>query len=70
MGGGCLIKPLARLIVRAWRESRFWITTHSEALAGRIGRLAGVAPIRLEQVEGETRVVGQRLIEPIEDDAG
>jgi predicted ATPase len=58
------------LIVRASRESQIWITTHSEALAGQIGRLAGVTPIRLEKVEGETRVVGQQLIEPIEDDAG
>jgi predicted ATPase len=65
-----LIEPLARLIVRASRESQIWITTHSEALAGQISRLTGVTPIRLEKVEGETRVVGQRLIEPIEDDAG
>lgn len=65
-----LLRPLARLIVRASRDSQIWITTHSETLAAEIGSLAGVAPIRLEKVEGETRVVGQRLIEPIEDDAG
>jgi predicted ATPase len=58
-----LIEPLARLIVRASRDSQLWITTHSEALAGAIEGLSGAKPIRLEKVEGETRVVGQRIIE-------
>jgi predicted ATPase len=65
-----LIAPLARLIVRASRDSQIWITTHSEALAGEIGRLAAVTPIRLEKVEGETCVVGQRLIETDDEDEG
>jgi predicted ATPase len=55
--------PLARLILRASRDSQLWITTHSEALAGFIEQHMGVAPIRLEKVEGETRVVGQKRIE-------
>jgi predicted ATPase len=58
-----LLEPLAHLIVRAARDSQLWITTHSEALAAGIERLSGVAPVRLEKVEGQTRVVGQGLLE-------
>jgi predicted ATPase len=49
--------------VRASRDSQLWVTTHSEALAASIERQSGAAPIRLEKVEGETRVVGQGLID-------
>jgi predicted ATPase len=59
-----LLEPLARLLLRASRSSQLWITTHSEALATMIERHSGSAPIRLEKVDGETRVVGQRLITP------
>jgi predicted ATPase len=52
-----LVAPLAKLIVRASRESQVWITTHSRALAGAIGQESGVSPIVLEKVRGETRVV-------------
>jgi predicted ATPase len=52
-----LLGPLARLIVQASRFSQLWITTHSETLAGHIHRESGVAPVRLEKVQGETRVV-------------
>jgi predicted ATPase len=62
-----LLEPLARLLQRASRASQLWITTHSEALAGMVERHAGTAPIRLEKVEGETRIVGQRLIEANEE---
>jgi predicted ATPase len=52
-----LLEPLAKLIVRASRDSQIWITTHSEALAGYVDRECGVAPVQLEKVNGETRVV-------------
>src|SRR5262249_43845180 len=52
-----LLGPLARLIVQASRFSQLWITTHSETLAGHIHRESGVAPVRLEKFQGETRVV-------------
>jgi predicted ATPase len=58
-----LLEPLARLIVRAAEESQLWITTHSTHLAEYITRLSGTEPVRLEKVEGETRVVDQRLLD-------
>lgn len=60
-----LLEPLAELIVNASRVSQLWITTHSATLARRIELISGVAPIELEKVEGETRIVGQRLIEEL-----
>jgi predicted ATPase len=57
-----LMEPLAELIVRASRDSQLWVTTHSEALAAHIQRLAGAEPIRLEKVDGETRAVGRGLL--------
>jgi predicted ATPase len=64
-----LLEPLAQLIVSAAESSQLWITTHSEALAAFIQQLSGVEPVRLEKVEGATRIVGQKLIE-VEDDQG
>jgi predicted ATPase len=58
-----LLEPLARLIARAAGGSQIWITTHSETLAALLQRHCGAGPIRLEKVAGETRVVGQRLVE-------
>jgi predicted ATPase len=51
-----LIEPLAKLIVRASGDSQVWITTHSQPLAEAIRRESGLSPIRLEKVQGETRV--------------
>ncbi len=53
-----LIGPLTNLIVRASEESQVGITTHSQPLAETIRLESGISPIRLEKVEGETRVVG------------
>lgn len=63
-----LIQPLARLIAQASERSQIWIITHSETLAGHIEAETGRRPIRLEKVEGETRIVGQRLDGSLEDD--
>jgi predicted ATPase len=57
-----LMEPLAELIVEAARDCQIWVTTHSEALAGHLERLAGVEPMRLEKVNGETHVEGRGLI--------
>ena len=54
-----LIGPLAKLIVRASGDSQVWITTHSPTLAEAIRRESGAAPILLDKVGGETRVVGE-----------
>jgi predicted ATPase len=51
-----LIDALARLIVRASKNTQLWITTHSTALAERIERHSGLAPVRLSMVAGETQV--------------
>jgi predicted ATPase len=59
-----LLDPLARLIARASNDSQLWITTHSERLAQAVEQHSGVPPVALEKVNGATRVVGQRLIEP------
>ena len=58
-----LLPPLARMIVSAGKKSQLWITTHSQPLAEAIQEYSGEAPIELEQVQGETRVVGQGLLE-------
>jgi predicted ATPase len=65
---GDLIQPLARLIAQASERSQIWVITHSEALAAHIEAETGRRPIRLEKVEGETRIVGQRLDGSLEDD--
>lgn len=62
-----LLEPLADLIVRAARDSQLWITTHSDTLARHIEEREAGALVRLEKVNGETRVVGQRWIEEEEE---
>ena len=61
-----LIAPMARSIAQASERSQIWVITHSETLAGHIEAETGRRPIRLEKVEGETRIVGQRLDGSIE----
>ena len=50
-----LIDPLARLIVRASKDTQLWITTHSPALAARIEEHSGIPRIQLHMVAGETK---------------
>ena len=57
-----LLDGLARMIVRASKSSQLWITTHSSRLAESIERYSGEQSIKLELVNGETGVVGRRLI--------
>jgi predicted ATPase len=58
-----LLEPLAILMARASKNSQLWVTTHSQPLAEFVERHSGYAPIRLEKVNGETRVVGQGLVD-------
>jgi predicted ATPase len=51
-----LLEPLARLIVQASHNSQIWITTHSIALADYIESYSGIAPVRLNKINGETVV--------------
>jgi predicted ATPase len=58
-----LLEPLAHLIIAASRQSQIWLTTHSRRLADAIAEQCGQLPIELEMVRGETRVVGQGLLD-------
>jgi predicted ATPase len=51
-----LVDVLARLIVRASKNTQLWITTHSQKLAERIEQHSGMPRVRLEMVNGETKV--------------
>jgi predicted ATPase len=54
-----LIEPLARQLVSAAKNSQLWVVTHSERLARLVEKISGEAAIRLQLVNGETRVIGQ-----------
>lgn len=58
-----LLEPLAQLIADAARDSQLWVTTHSHTLAHAIADASGQPPIELEMLNGETRVVGQGLLD-------
>jgi predicted ATPase len=64
-----LLEPLARQMVNASKNSQLWVVTHSQRLAELVEEYSGEAPIRLELNGGETRVVGQKLVE-ISEEAG
>ena len=51
-----LIDVLARLVARISKATQLWITTHSEPLANRIEEHSGMPPVRLQMVEGETKI--------------
>jgi predicted ATPase len=51
-----LLDALARLIVRAAKNTQLWITTHSQPLADRIEKHSGVPRVRLRMSDGETQV--------------
>ena len=53
-----LLEPLAKLIVRASRETQLWITTHSAALAAKVEEHSGIPRVRLALDHGETYIVG------------
>ena len=55
--------PLARQLVNAAKKSQLWIVTHSQRLAELVEKYSSEPPIRLELVDGETRVVGQKMVE-------
>jgi predicted ATPase len=65
-----LLEPLAKQLVNAGKYSQLWIVTHSQRLAELVEKFSGEAPIKLELVGGETRVIGQRLIDDSEEEAG
>lgn len=64
-----LLEPLAKQMVHASRNSQLWVATHSEKLAELVEKNSGESPIRLQLASGETRVVGQKLVD-VSEEAG
>ena len=58
-----LLEPLAKMMVAAATRSQLWVVTHSLRLAELVERHSKQSPIRLELHRGETRIVGQGLID-------
>jgi predicted ATPase len=65
-----LLEPLAKQLVHAAKYSQLWVVTHSHRLAELVEKFSGEAPISLEITGGETRVIGQRLADDSEEEAG
>ncbi len=55
-----ILDALARLIVRAAKNTQLWITTHSQPLADCIEKHSGVPRVRLCMSDGETQVETSR----------
>jgi predicted ATPase len=65
-----LLEPLAKQLVNAAKYSQLWVVTHSQRLAELVEKFSGEAPISLEITAGETRVMGQRMLDESEEEAG
>ncbi|HZE22745.1 MAG TPA: AAA family ATPase [Blattabacteriaceae bacterium] len=65
-----LLEPLAKQLVNAAKYSQLWVVTHSQRLAELVEKFSGEAPISLEIAGGETRVMGQRMVDESEEEAG
>jgi len=64
-----LLEPLATQMVKASINSQLWVVTHSGKLAELVEKHSGESPIRLQLAGGETRVVGQRMVD-VDEEAG
>src|SRR5215469_13684388 len=64
-----LLDPLAQQMVKASKNSQLWVVTHSARLAELVEKHSGESPVRLQLAAGETRVVGQRLVD-VDEEAG
>ena len=64
-----LLEPLATQMVKASKNSQLWAVTHSAKLAELVEKHSGEPPVRLHLVGGETRVVGQALVD-VDEEAG
>lgn len=58
-----LIPPLARLLVRAARDARVWVVTHSAPLAAALQASEACRTIELAKELGATQAVGQRSLD-------
>lgn len=53
-----LVDALARLVVRASKNTQLWITTHSRPLAESIEKHSGIPRVELQMKDGETILAG------------
>lgn len=61
-----LLRPLARQIVRASRQSQVWVISHAPKLVAAIEDVANIVAVELTRQSGETRIAGQGLLdEPV-----
>lgn len=58
-----LLEPLAELIAGMPRGNHVWLTTHAKELAEGVASRTGTEAVRLTREKGETRIVGQGLVE-------
>lgn len=58
-----LLRPLARQIVEAARRGQVWVISHAPKLVAAIEDAANIVAIELQRECGETRVVGQGLLD-------
>jgi predicted ATPase len=56
-----LLSPLARLIAKAAGNTRIWIVTHSDTLAGAIKEETGKPARRVVKIDGATSIEGLKL---------
>jgi predicted ATPase len=61
-----LLRPLARQIAQASRHTQLWVISHAPTLVAAIEDAAGIVATELAREHGETRIVGQGMLdEPV-----
>ena len=58
-----LLPALARLIIQASQQCQVWVVSHASRLIAALQQDEGCNSIVLEKVLGETRVVGQGILD-------
>jgi predicted ATPase len=57
------VPALARLIIQASQQCQVWVVSHASRLIAALQQDAGCNSIVLEKVLGETRIVGQGILD-------
>lgn len=61
-----LLRPLARQVARASKHTQLWVISHAPKLVAAIEDAAGIVATELAREHGETRIVGQGMLdEPV-----
>jgi predicted ATPase len=58
-----LLPALARLIINASKRSQIWVVSHASRLIAALEEAPGCNSVHLEKAFGETRIIGQRLLD-------